>query len=79
MNWPLPRSRLLLGAEQEDRDLHQVPHAVGGGAVDDVGQEAVAVRGHRDQVDLASPAARISGFGYLTEVIRFALAVYGLT
>ena len=39
MDWPL--TRVLLRAKQEDRDLHQVPHAVGGGAVD------------RDQMNLA--------------------------
>ena len=27
--------------------------AVGGGAVDDVREEAVAVRGHRDEIDIA--------------------------
>ena len=42
----------LLCAQQQDRDLHQVADAVGGGAVEQVVEEAVAVRRHRDQVDL---------------------------
>ena len=39
-------------AQEQDRHLDQVPDAVGGGAVQDVGEEAVAVRRHRDEVDL---------------------------
>ena len=40
------------------RDLHQVAHAIGGGAVEDVGEEAVAVRRHRDQIDALLLARR---------------------
>ena len=44
----------LLRAQQQDRHLHQVADAVGGGAEQEVGEEPVAVRRHRDQVDAAA-------------------------
>ena len=42
--------RALLCAEQEDRHLDEVPDAVGGGAVEDIAEQPVPVRGHGDEI-----------------------------
>ncbi len=53
----VPKQRLAAsvarGAQQEDRNLHRVADLVGGRAEDQVGQEAVAVGAHGDQVGAA--------------------------
>src|SRR5262245_25430996 len=45
------QQRELLGSQQENRDLDQMSDFVGGRAVQNVGEKAMAVRGHRDEID----------------------------
>src|SRR5260221_12898183 len=62
--WPVAYNRAShLPAKQQHRHLDRVPHAIDGGSMKDVAQEAVPVRGHRDQVDtfLVSDANQLGG------------------
>jgi hypothetical protein len=40
----------LLRAKKQNLDFQQMPDAIGGGAVDHVGEKPMAVRGHRDEI-----------------------------